>query len=241
MAVEMIHTDLGETRVETGSGRVVKVDQTEGQRNAQVFIDATHLREKVTGWCDTAGPTWAEVQEAHRTGAEVPYRVETHRKRGFHDKECPIADVPNREKVRDLVGLGATAAVERPLGAPVSAPQPDSSRRPPETPTAPSGDAQRPYALALAVVTAAWRILCDHDPGKATDRSARYLAGVLLEVVDHTADSTGITHGQAWEAVQAALARNAVPFGTSEEQRAEWRHLLGCDAVMLARLAGDLR
>lgn len=115
MAVHLITREgAGELRVETGIGRVTKVERAEGKRNARVVIDADHLREDVTGWVDTQGPTWPRVQAASAGRFPVRYTIEVHRTRGV-EISTPLAQLGNRQKVRDLVALDMPSDPERPL------------------------------------------------------------------------------------------------------------------------------
>lgn len=105
MARDTIVRDGEEIVVETGTGLVTSLAEIPGKRNAQVVFKATHtdLRDPVTGWLDTFDETQlANVRRGHAEGLELEYRIEVHRKASV-DKSVPIADVPKRDKVRDLV------------------------------------------------------------------------------------------------------------------------------------------
>lgn len=136
MAVELIERPgTGEeVKVETGTGIIDHVDDFEdptnnARRNVRVHIKATHtnLRELVTGWLDTHERFLAQsAWDAMNGGFEVEYRVEVHRKRDV-DPTIPIAEVGNRDKVRDLVVL-------RPKGSTGY----DSDSPPPQAATTPA-------------------------------------------------------------------------------------------------------
>jgi hypothetical protein len=111
MAVTMeTRPDLGELRVETGTGIIKKLNA--GDRNTQAEIRATHtdLTKPVTGWLDNKDDALlALATKAHADGIEVAYRVEVHRKRSI-DKAIPFAELTSDQKVRDLVELTPTSA-----------------------------------------------------------------------------------------------------------------------------------
>lgn len=114
----IVRPDQGEVRVETGSGILELEEPKPGKRNAKVEIRATHtnLQHPITGWVDTHSDLYAVVVEADRTGAEVEYRIEVHRRTGV-DPGPPLAELANNQKVRDLVGL-------RPVAGQAPAPEP---------------------------------------------------------------------------------------------------------------------
>lgn len=103
--------ELGEVVVETGTGRVDKLDVAE--RNAQLGIasDNRNLRDPVTGWIDLdvliAAIPFERIGELN--GARVRYRIETHRRRETTlDEvpfETPVSRMGNRQKTRRVVGL----------------------------------------------------------------------------------------------------------------------------------------
>lgn len=105
MAVALEDRPGGQVRVETGRGIVVELGPA-GGRNRHVTFRATHqnLTEPVTAWLDTEQhPAMARLVEAAGTDRfEVAYRIEVRRKDGA-DPATPIADVPRRQKIRDLV------------------------------------------------------------------------------------------------------------------------------------------
>lgn len=110
MAVGLEQTTAGEVRVETGTGVVTKIEHEAGKRNAHVRFKATHtnLREPVQAWADTLdGAVWPLIQEAHGAGLVLEYRIEVRRKDGV-DPSKPIAELANRDKVRDLAAVART-------------------------------------------------------------------------------------------------------------------------------------
>lgn len=112
MAVALEARPTGEVRVETGTGVIKKLDHDPDKRNAQVSIKATHtdLREDVKAWVDTQGPLWQFAGDAYGHGIEVRYRIEVHRHRDVAPDK-PIAELTNRQKVRDLIELAPANAV----------------------------------------------------------------------------------------------------------------------------------
>lgn len=128
MAVALEVIDGAEVRVETGVGKITEV-KPKGDRNAQVFITAPHLREVVTGWVDRQSAQWGRVEYAAAHGIDVFYRVEVKRKRDVA-KDRPLAELGNREKVRDLV------LIDRPENAPAPASGGSDARPAPENPPA---------------------------------------------------------------------------------------------------------
>lgn len=153
MAVSLIDAPGGQRRVETGVGIVTKVERADGARNAQVWIDASHLRKPVTGWADThdAG-LFAAVEGALAARQQVEYRVEVKRKASI-DAEVPLDDVPIFDRVRDLVAL-------RPAGSsPLPVSPPSGSAAKPETP------APAPAPPPPASSEAAFLASASGDPG----------------------------------------------------------------------------
>jgi hypothetical protein len=133
MAVALEQRDGVEVRVETGRGVIVELGG-EGQRNRHVKIRATHadLKELVTGWLDTNdAEALGFVLDAHRDRTEVEYRVEVKRK-GNAPAAKPIAELGNREKVRELVSVRPVTAP--PEGAPEERPATPAQETPPPAP-----------------------------------------------------------------------------------------------------------
>lgn len=126
MAVETItdYRGTGEARVELGTGVLVSVEKQEGRRNALVTIRVPALQHPLKGWADTTDPS---LGLGLPPGSAVDYRIVVHRK-GNVDKARPLADVENRDKVRDLVFL-APANGGQPPPPPVT---PDNPERGPE-------------------------------------------------------------------------------------------------------------
>lgn len=145
MAVGLSQGERGEVRIETGTGLVDEVKQKPGARNAQVLMTATHHKfdAPVSGWVDTFdSSTWPIVQAAARERFEVEYRIEVHRKDDVAPDKA-IAELGNRQKVRDLVAIarkGELSGIDR-------VPASDADTRPPVTVVADDGaelDAHRP-------------------------------------------------------------------------------------------------
>lgn len=110
--IELTTPEGAPVQVETGLGRIVSVVER-GTRNAQVTIDAEHLRQPVTGWVDKQGPMWPRVQWAHANGAKVWYRVDLKRHRTAEEPiGTPLAQLERNSKTRDVV------RIERPENAP---------------------------------------------------------------------------------------------------------------------------
>lgn len=147
MARTPIQAADGERIVETGTGVVIKLEHEPGKRNARVEFRATHtnLNDPVSGWLDTANEAGLElVRRSHAERIELEYRVEVHRKPGI-DVTKSIAELGNREKVRDLVAVGAPGTLDRPTAAnppapaaPAPAPAPAAAPAPQTPPPAPS-------------------------------------------------------------------------------------------------------
>lgn len=154
MAVIATVDDRGaEQRTETGVGRIVKLEP-KGERNVRVFIDADHLKEEVTGWCDRQSAAWPAVEAAHAAGEKVWYRVDVHRKRSV-PVDKPLADVDRREKVRDLVQVTAPeqAPTVSPAGAaPAAAAAAPAAAPPAPEPAPPAEPRQAPLDAARAAL-----------------------------------------------------------------------------------------
>lgn len=109
MAVALEVRDGAEIRIETGVGRVVKVEASAGKRNAKVTLEAKQLKDPLHGWADGSDAHLvAAVQTALASQQLVPYRIEVVR-----DKDAPkdvsIADLPGRSKFRRLIAIGPDA------------------------------------------------------------------------------------------------------------------------------------
>ncbi len=126
-------------RVETGIGRITKIDQGEGKRNAHVFIDAEHLREEVRGWVDTHDPLlYPRVYDAWMNEKRVTYRIVTRRKAAVA-AATPIDSVGTRQKVRDLEAMELA-----PRAAQGTASAPSAPAQPSQAPPSPPAPVQRP-------------------------------------------------------------------------------------------------
>lgn len=134
MARDSITRDGEEIVVETGTGLIQKIDHEAGKRNAQIVFRATHanLRDPITGWFDTiaaADGVLDALRDAMAEGVEVEYRIEVHRKANV-DKTIPLADVPTRDRVRDLVTVARRGSTQ-------ASPPPDRPAQAPQQPPAP--------------------------------------------------------------------------------------------------------
>lgn len=161
MARDAIVRDGEEVVVETGTGIVTKFERTSGGRNARVEFRATHtnLKDPVSCWLDTFDETLTGyIDEGHRKGLELEYRIEVHRKAGV-DKARRIAELGNREKVRDLVKVH---------------PAREGRASPPENPPPPAPDSPSPGRNgATAPDTAPERVAGFQAPSAPPARAAR--------------------------------------------------------------------
>lgn len=158
MARTVIQHDGAEAIEETGYGRITELKHDGQARNAQVFINAEHLDDPVSGWVDTSWmPTWGPVNAIYAGDLRCWYRIVVHRRKGV-DLAKSFDSLAKREKVRDVLELkeapaprggaarggAATAVAEAappaqaapPAVAPPSAPPP-----PPAAPEASQGEA----------------------------------------------------------------------------------------------------
>lgn len=145
MAVALETRDGAEVRIETGYGRITKLDD-KGNRNAHVSIDAEHLDDPVQGWADTTNfDQWARIQEAHAKAFRIAYRVVVKRK-AEAPQDCPLEEVPKRQRVRDLEFVQIVGGDNQPLdpdAASGAAQDAQGSQPPPEGDSAPQA-ATRP-------------------------------------------------------------------------------------------------
>lgn len=133
MAVSLQVIDGAEVRVETGKGYITHAD-LEGQgRNVRVEVRATHanLREPVSGWLDTTDSRLFEaVRDAVQASAEVDYVIHVKRKRDV-DPSLPIAELGNRQKVRDLHAIAPAGSLPRQDAPQANPPGPGAANSPP--------------------------------------------------------------------------------------------------------------
>jgi hypothetical protein len=155
MAVRLIQVEGLQVREETGRGVITYAD-LEGQgRNVKVEIRATHtnLREPVTGWLDTQDTMLLDnVRAAVERNAEVDYVIHVKRK-GDAPPETPIADLGNRQKVRELSKIAPAGSLPR-QDAPQAAspgPQDDARPAPAQSPTPHPASSQSLPAPARSV------------------------------------------------------------------------------------------
>lgn len=95
--------EWGEAVEETGRGTITAVEGAPDARNVKVVIRADHLREPVHGWLDRQAVALDPVPEMR-----VNYRVVVHRHTDGDRAvalDVPIAEVPARGKIRDLLEL----------------------------------------------------------------------------------------------------------------------------------------
>jgi hypothetical protein len=144
MGVQLEQRASGEVRVETGRGIVTELGPA-GGRNRSVKFKATHtdLKDPVTGWLDTEQAPAEMVALVERAAAErfeVAYRVEVKRKAGVA-VEPKLADLPAREKVRDLVLVAPSAegSVPKSSSEPAATGPGSSPTPPPAESGAPAG------------------------------------------------------------------------------------------------------
>src|SRR3954453_11836363 len=169
---------FGEVRVETGTGLIEKFELKPGARNAHVIIKATHtnLREPVSAWADTFdGAVWPTVTAAHEERFEVEYRIEVKRKDGV-DKSKPIAELGNREKVRDLAAVarkGELSQIDR-IQAPAAASRPAA---PSPAPSAPEPETDGKTVLEAGLEATAQRAAHRDHPAAAP-------SGIRCELCD---------------------------------------------------------
>jgi hypothetical protein len=155
MGVALIEREGAQLRVEDGVGRVVDV-KPKGNRNAQVIIEAPHLRQPVQAWADGANAALvAAVMAAQQSQQPTPYRIEVKRKAKV-DPSIPFDQLTNDQKVRDLVALGPDAE-SNPWGnnaqtEPLPDPAAQASQPPPADPAPTPGPVapENPPAAATA-------------------------------------------------------------------------------------------
>lgn len=170
MAVDMARDDRGaEIRVETGTGRIEKLDRRERNIGVTIRSDNSALRKPVTGWLDSmslgegAHPQLVE-------GLHVRYRINVRRK-DHVDPAIPLSELEGSDKVRDLVVISpidaphdsaspeGQAQLQENLTNPKvdeghrhqEAPRPDE---PPPDPPAPTDDLSAAQFLELAATAA---------------------------------------------------------------------------------------
>lgn len=119
--------DGAEISVETGIGRVCKVEITDGKRNASVEIDAEHLRQyPVKCWADTHDAVMMGVVRAGlEKGTRLNYRIVVKRKATV-DPTRPFSELTKHDKIRSLEELVPAPPLAVDSGSPASNPPPDA-------------------------------------------------------------------------------------------------------------------
>lgn len=219
MAVWLEDTaELGQVRVETGTGLVAEVAPTPGGRNAKITIRATHanLQDPVVGWADMSdSAVWPTCQQAADGHFEIEYRIEVKRKPSA-DKATPIADLAKRDKIRELAAIARKGELSHTDTTPPASAAPDEPTAPPaEEPPPPRRGPRveegRPWELyntdrslnlgsysyrgTVEMVELAHELTVAHDAelveaGEFNLRKVEGLAKTLLEVADHVQAET---------------------------------------------------
>lgn len=192
MAKTLLDTDAGQVKVETGQGVIQEIKQADGKRNAQVIINADHLKfGPVAGWFDTYSDGWDEIQ----VGMRVRYEIRTRRKANI-DPAIPLDEIKNpRDKVRDMVKLipekaGRATAAPAPTPSPDPRPRPSGDGMPPHhsAPVEP-----RPIPVPLKTVCGE----CGYGPDQCScDAPSPSTTGVRQAGLDATAQRHDLTERQ---------------------------------------------
>jgi hypothetical protein len=118
-----------ECMVESGRANIKTVE--EGDRNAKVTLRPDHLNDPIHGHLDMSDPTlWANLQAVRAAGGRCRYRIVVRRQPDV-DPRLPWDKVPDKKRVRDLVGvevLAADGSTAAPAPAPAPVPEPAATR-----------------------------------------------------------------------------------------------------------------
>lgn len=118
-----------ECMVETGRASIVSVEEM--GRNAKVTLRPDHLQDPIHGHLDmTDIAAWGRLQGLIRAGGRCRYHIVVHRQPGV-DPTVAWDKVPDRKRIRDLVGLDALGATAGQAGEPAAAPSPPPASAPP--------------------------------------------------------------------------------------------------------------
>lgn len=106
-----------ECGLETGTGVIAELDTSKRNWDVAFRADHTNLRKPVKGWLDPGperdAPLAAVVEDAFANQRRVAYRIVIRRRAGQPD-DIPFAEVPQFERLRDLVDVAVLDANGRP-------------------------------------------------------------------------------------------------------------------------------